>query len=67
MKLRSVLLMSAIAAGLPLAGFAAEVVISFDSQGGKVVGTLSLPEGGPAPVGLPTSISWPKVTKEQFD
>ncbi len=31
---------------------AAEEVITFDSQGQKVVGTLSLPEGDPAPVVL---------------
>jgi uncharacterized protein len=36
----------------PLVAFCEEEVITFDSQGGKVVGTLSLPDGGPAPVVL---------------
>ncbi len=35
---------------LALPALAQEEVISFESQGQKVVGTLSLPEGGPAPV-----------------
>ncbi len=34
----------------PLMALADEEVITFDSQGMKVVGTLSLPDGGPAPV-----------------
>jgi uncharacterized protein len=34
----------------PLAAQADEEVIRFDSQGGEVVGTLSLPDGEPAPV-----------------
>jgi uncharacterized protein len=37
---------------IPTTAFATEEVITFDSQGAKVVGTLSLPEGGPAPVVL---------------
>lgn len=35
---------------LPLAVQAGEQVITFDVTGSKVVGTLSLPDGGPAPV-----------------
>ena len=34
----------------PLVALASEEVITFDSQGMKVVGTLSLPDGGPAPI-----------------
>ena len=34
----------------PAVAFSAEEIITFDSQGMKVVGTLSLPEGGPAPI-----------------
>ncbi len=37
---------------LPFVAFGAEEVITFDSQGGKVVGTLSLPDGDPAPIVL---------------
>jgi dipeptidyl aminopeptidase/acylaminoacyl peptidase len=37
---------------LPATVLAAEEVIRFDSGGGEVVGTLSLPDGGPAPVVL---------------
>lgn len=40
------------AALLPGAALCAEEVIRFDSKGGELVGTLSLPEGGPAPVVL---------------
>jgi uncharacterized protein len=36
----------------PLVAFGAEEVITFDSPGGKVVGTLSLPDGDPAPIVL---------------
>lgn len=52
MNLSHTLLGAVLAAGLPFAASAGEEVITFDSQGGKVVGTLSLPEGGPAPVVL---------------
>ncbi|MGB8811710.1 MAG: alpha/beta fold hydrolase [Paracoccaceae bacterium] len=53
MRLSSVLLMSALGlAAQSLAAQSAEEVITFDTAGGKIVGTLSLPEGGPAPVVL---------------
>ena len=52
MTLMRVVLGTVLAAGLPFVALAGEEVISFDSQGGKVVGTLSLPKGGPAPVVL---------------
>lgn len=52
MKLTHAVLGTVLAIGLPIAALAGEEVITFDSQGGKVVGTLSLPEGGPAPVVL---------------
>ena len=53
MRYGPVLAMAGLAAiGLPAIGKSAEEVISFEVQGGKVVGTLSLPEGGPAPVVL---------------
>jgi dienelactone hydrolase len=37
---------------VPLAAFAAEDVVMIPSPGGEIVGTLSLPEGDPAPVVL---------------
>ncbi len=52
MKLTPMWIGAAMAVGLPFTAQAGEEVMSFDSQGGKVVGTLSLPDGGPAPVVL---------------
>lgn len=52
MKLTGMWIGAAMAVGLPFGAMAGEEVMSFDSQGGKVVGTLSLPDGGPAPVVL---------------
>lgn len=52
MKLTPMWMGAALAVGLPFGAMAGEEVMSFDSQGGKVVGTLSLPDGDPAPVVL---------------
>lgn len=50
MNLKFAVIFPILTFGLPGLAIAAEEVITFDSQGSKVVGTLSLPEGGPAPV-----------------
>ncbi len=52
MRIQPALLITALTLAIPLAARADEQIITFDSQGAKVVGTLNLPEGGPAPVVL---------------
>lgn len=52
MKLARLFLSTALACTLPMVAWAGEEVIKFEVAGGEVVGTLSLPEGGPAPVVL---------------
>ena len=50
MSFRKLLLLSTLLAATTTPVFAAEEVITFQSQGSKVVGTLNTPDGAPAPV-----------------
>jgi uncharacterized protein len=50
MSPRKLLLLSTILVALATPAFTAEEVITFQSQGSKVVGTLVTPDGAPAPV-----------------
>ena len=50
MTLQKLLLVSTLISAMALPAVAGEEVISFQSHGAKVVGTLTTPGGGPAPV-----------------